>query len=388
MSAPIDPVLVAPSQSSPTGWRDGLTRIVNARGTFTPLGVSRSSPAVQAAAAEALGAFVRIDELHRKVAADLALLAGAQAGMVTHCTASSLTVAVAALMAADDPQRVAQLPDARGMPHRIVIPAGHDVDYGHPLAVAVRLAGATVQVVEGGPDALATVLRGEAVAGLLAVTSRLVNPSQTLDPVQAVALARGAGVPLVIDAAAQDLRLAELVATGADLVLVSAQKYLAGPTAGLIVGTEPLVRACVAQERGIGRAMKPSKEALAGVWAALQERRSMDRPAWQDAQRRKVRALNEALDGVPGLHAVGTPDAQGLPFERVHLWVDPAHHRGGAQALAATLRAGDPSIWVMDHLAGQRVLVLELVPLQDHEISLIADRIRAWAEDRDSRLER
>lgn len=369
----------AAADLSPGGWRKGLTPIVNARGTFTPLGVSRSSPMVQATVAQALGAFVHIDELHRKVAVELARFAGAQAAAVTHCTAASLTVSVAALLAGDDPQRVAQLPDAHGMRRRIVIPAGHDVNYGHPLTIAVRLAGATVQVVDGGHEALAAALQGEDVAGLLSVWSRLVSPEKAMDPRQAVTLARGAGVPVVIDAAAQDLRLAEIVSTGADLVLVSAQKYLAGPTAGLIVGTEPLVQACIAQERGIGRAMKPSKEALAGVWAALQERRDMDRPAWQATQRRKVRSLTDALEGVPGLRVGGTADPQGLPFERVRVRVDPAYHRAGARALAEALREGDPSIWVMDHLAEQGELIMELVPLRDDEITLIADRIQAWA---------
>ncbi len=42
--------------------RYGLTRVINAAGTFTPLGVSRSPAAVGNAVAEALSAFFVIDE--------------------------------------------------------------------------------------------------------------------------------------------------------------------------------------------------------------------------------------------------------------------------------------------------------------------------------------
>ena len=40
------------------GGLQGLTPVINARGTFTPLGVSRSSAGVQQAVAEMLGRYV------------------------------------------------------------------------------------------------------------------------------------------------------------------------------------------------------------------------------------------------------------------------------------------------------------------------------------------
>ena len=43
--------------------RFGLTRVINAAGTFTPVGVSRSSDAVARATAAALGDFFVIEEL-------------------------------------------------------------------------------------------------------------------------------------------------------------------------------------------------------------------------------------------------------------------------------------------------------------------------------------
>ncbi|MEV7192750.1 aminotransferase class V-fold PLP-dependent enzyme [Streptomyces sp. NPDC093510] len=65
-------------------------------------------------------------------------------------------------------------------------------------------------------------------ACLLLVSSRLVRGAD-VPLAEAVAAAHRRGVPAVVDGAAQDLRIGELPATGADLVLVSGQKYLGPP---------------------------------------------------------------------------------------------------------------------------------------------------------------
>ena len=65
-----------------------------------------------------------------------------------------------------------------------------------------------------------------------------------------VAACHGAGVPVIVDAAAE-YGWRDIVAAGADLVLFSAQKPLGGPTAGIVAGRRSLVRACYAQQRGM-----------------------------------------------------------------------------------------------------------------------------------------
>ncbi len=112
-----------------------------------------------------------------------------------------------------------------------------------------------------------------------------------MDLTAAVRAAHRRGVPAIIDGAGQFPRTADLLATGADAVLISAQKYLAAPTAGLVVGTHRLVRAVRAQEKGIGRGMKPTKEAIVGVLAALEEWHAMDRAKWEADQAAKVIAF-------------------------------------------------------------------------------------------------
>ncbi|WP_043364376.1 aminotransferase class V-fold PLP-dependent enzyme [Belnapia sp. F-4-1] len=355
-------------------------QLINARGTFTPLGVSRSSPRVAAAAAAALADFAIMEDLQAAAGAVIARLSGAEAGTVVHCAAAAITLAVAATMTGTSPDRVAALPDTLGMRNRVVLPATHAVNYGHPIQQAVRLAGAVPVIV--GASKLCTIaeltpeLEHPDAACLLLVSSRLVHGEEP-DLDSAVAAAHSRGLPVILDGAAQDFRMRQLLATGADLVLVSAQKYLGAPTAGLVMGRANLVAAVRAQEKGIGRGMKATKEAIAGVLAALAEREELDIAAWAAAQARIVDEFTARAGTLPGLAVWAEPDPTGLPFPRAHLRVDPDRAGMDAPELAMALRAGRPSIWVMDHRANSGELVFELVALRTDEVEAILDRLAA-----------
>jgi uncharacterized pyridoxal phosphate-dependent enzyme len=355
--------------------RHRLTEVINAKGTFTPLGVSRSSAGVAAAVAEALPEFFVMDQLADRAGEALAAATGAQAGAITHCTSASITLTIAAVMAGTDPDRIAELPNTTDLHNRVVLPAGHAVHYGQSILQAIRLSGATESIAGDetrcSVDDLDNALAGSDVACLLLVSSRLVG-GEPVDLAAAVRAAHRRGVPAIIDGAGQFPRTADLLATGADVVLVSAQKYLAAPTAGLVVGTHRLVRAVRAQEKGIGRAMKPTKESIVGVLAALEEWNAMDRAKWEADQEAKVAAFIAAANQLPGLAAEELPDPTGLPLSRVLLTVS-----GGidATALAVELEQGMPAIYVSTtrSLAGQ--LILELVPLDSDELEIILTRL-------------
>ena len=174
----------------------------------------------------------------------------------------------------------------------------------------------------------------------------------------------------------------ELVASGADAVLVSAQKYLASPTAGLIIGRADFVRDCRAQERGIGRAMKATKEAILGVVAALEERREVAPSAWRETQARKVARFVQGLRLIEGILADEVPDPAGMPLSRVRLTVAARGTDWNAAVLAARLKSATPPIWLMEHAVSEGHLFLELVPLDDAELQVILDRVAQFASDR------
>lgn len=358
--------------------RYALTPVINAAGSFTPLGVSRSSEVVREATAQALGEFLMIEELQQRAGAAIAGWTGADAGAVAHCVAGAITMAIAASIAGEDAAAIAALPEAGDRPRGVVLPAGHAVDYGHPIVQDIRLAGGVPLL--AGDEAgcsiarLEEALAGDGVACLLLVSSRLVRGAP-VDLGAAVAAAHRHSLPAFIDGAAQDMRLPELLATGADLVFASGQKYLASPTAGLVAGNTRWVRAFRAQERGIGRAMKPSKEAIVGLLAAIEQRRGLDAGQWSATQARKMEDFIERCAVLPGLRAEARADPGGMPLSRAHLHIDPGAAGIDATRLAARLADGTPSIRVMTHRLADEEIVLELVPLEPDEIEAIIDRL-------------
>jgi uncharacterized pyridoxal phosphate-dependent enzyme len=295
-----------------------------------------------------------------------------------HCVAAGITLSIAAAITGTDQTRIASLPDTRGMPDRVVIPAGHAVNYGHPIEQDIRLAGATPIFAGSAEQCSAQDTRAALahpdVACLLLISSRLVR-GQLVDLRQAIAEAHLRGVPAIIDGAAQDMRIGELLATGADLVLVSAHKYLAAPTAGLVIGRRDRIEAVRAQQKGIGRAMKPSKEAIIGVLTAIDERQQLDLPKWRETEDRKVSAFIDRAGRINGLAARSESDPAGMPFSRAHLIVDGASARLDANALADALRSGAPSIWVMEHRLPHSELILELVQVSGSELETILRRL-------------
>jgi L-seryl-tRNA(Ser) seleniumtransferase len=351
-----------------------LSVVINAKGTYTPLGVSRSSHGVAEAVAQALPEFFVMDELGDRASEAIAHVTGAQAGAVVHCTAAGITLSVAATMTGGDPRRIAALPDTTDMHNRVVLPANHVVNYGHTNLQGIRLAGAHVDLAGDETrcsiDDLEQELDGPDIACLFLVSSRLTE-GEPLDLVAAVRAAHRRGVPAIIDGAAQFPRIADLLATGADLVLVSGQKYLGSPTAGLVVGSWSLVQSVRAQEKGIGRVMKPTKEAVIGVLAALEQWQAFDRVKWEADELAKVVAFAEAAGKIPGVSARVEPDLTGLQVSRAVLTVP------DAKRLATELEAGSPSIYVMTDRVDANELVLELVPLTSEEISAVLARL--WA---------
>ncbi|MFN2159049.1 MAG: aminotransferase class V-fold PLP-dependent enzyme [Anaerolineales bacterium] len=365
--------------------RYNFTELINARGTYTPLGVSRSSEFVCQSVAEALSNFYLIDELQNEASRVISHWSGAEAGAVTHCTSAGITLSVAAAMAGDSLEKVAALPNTNGMPDRVVMPAGHVVNYGHSILQDLRLAGAKPFL--AGTEQLCTrediedELTYKDTACLLLVSSRLVK-GDSINFKDAVEAAHRRGVPAIVDGAAQDLRVKELLATGADLVLVSAQKYLAGPTAGLVIGKAELVRAVRAHEKGIGRGMKATKEGIIGALAAIEQRKALGIANWMDEQEKKTKAFVRAANNIKNIEAWMEPDPIGLPFSRIFMRIKPNTAGISAKLLQSKLRASTPSIRVMKDRYGSDQILLELVPLTDDEVEIILEKINAFFNER------
>ena len=360
--------------------RFGLRRVINACGKMTHLSGAIVLPEIAAAAAESMNHFFVLDELQAAAGRIIADACGAESGCVTACTAAGITLSVAASMTGTSLPQVLQLPDTTGMPNRVLIQKGHCVNYGNPITQAIRLAGAVpveVGVVNRCTlDELRHELERGGVTAIVHVESHHTVRYGWVKLPDVTALAHEFNVPVIVDGAAQDQRLRELIDDGADIVLTSAHKYLCSTTGGVVAGRKDLVDAVYLQNRGIGRPMKAGKEAIVGAMAALQFRASQDMTAWTAEQDRKVQLVISRLDDLPGLTLSIDADPNGCPFSRARLTLDPNAAAHSAESLDAALTKGDPAIMMRAHHTDEGYLNLDAIELTDAEIETACREIR------------
>ena len=362
----------------------GLRRVINACGKMTHLSGAIVLPEIATAAAESLSHFFVLDELQAVAGKVIADATGSESGCVTACTAAGITLSVAASLTGQSLPRVLQLPDASGMPSRVLIQKGHCVNYGNPITQSIRLAGATP--VEMGtvnrcsPDFIRYELEKGGVAAIVHVESHHTVRYGWVPLPQVVELAHEFSVPVIVDGAAQDQRLRELIGTGADIVLTSAHKYLCSTTGGIVAGRKDLVDAVYLQNRGIGRPMKAGKEAIVGAMAALEFRGGQDIAAWTAEQDRKMNLVIERLSGVDGLELSVDPDPNGCPFSRARLTLDPVRLGHSAATLNETLLSGDPAIFLRAHHTDEGYVNVDTIEMTDDEIELTCAKIREFLQ--------
>ncbi len=340
--------------------RHKVRRIVNAIGTSTIVGANVAPPEVIAAAAEALAANCEIDELQRAACRAIAQATGAEAGCVTSSASSGIAIATAACMTGPDLSKILRLPDSEGLANEVVLQQAHDVNFGAPISQMVRLSGARVMRIGTANHCDAFHLRGALsprTAAVLYVVNGAVSSVADLVPLeQCVALASAAGVPVIVDAAAEtDVR--PFLQAGASIVITSGHKAMGAPTSGLLCGRKELIRACYLQNWGIGRAMKVGKEGVAGLIAAVERWYSRDPNAETDCYAAVTALFAAKLE----VHQTDAP-------HRIRIVVTRE-----ARHIANLLREGDPPIWVND--ATGRTLVLDLRNLTLADAAQAAERI-------------
>ncbi len=149
---------------------------------------------------------------------------------------------------------------------------GHNVNFGAPVGTMVNLGGG--KVVEAGyanecsAAQLAAAINAN-TAAILYIKSHHCVQKSILSVAEAAEVAKAHGLPLIVDAAAEeDLRL--YYNQGADLVIYSGAKAIEGPTSGLVLGKRQYVEWVKQQANGIGRAMKVGKEGILGLTHAIE----------------------------------------------------------------------------------------------------------------------
>ncbi|KRB21156.1 MULTISPECIES: aminotransferase class V-fold PLP-dependent enzyme [Mesorhizobium] len=366
--------------------RLGLRPIINVSGTMTALGASIIVPEAIRAMAEMASQWVEMDDLQRAASTVVARLTGGEAGFITACCASGITMAIAGAMTGTNLLAIERLPDDTGdLKSEVVIQLGHIVNYGAPIDQSVRVAGA--KVVPAGTVSVTQdyhvreAINERTAAGLYVVAHHTVQYGM-LSLEEFCEICHAKGVPVIVDAASEyDLR--GFLARGADVVIYSGHKFLSGPTSGIVTGRKDLVRAAYLQNRGVARAMKVGKESIAGTMAALEAWETRDHDG---IRRREEAALNlwkDALQGITGIFAKIIPDPTANPLDRLQIFVSP-ESRFTAAGLTSALASGSPPIIVRNHEIERGHFFLDPCNLHPGEAEIVGERLRAilTAKDR------
>ncbi len=334
----------SPTRQAGIYQRLGLRPFINAGGSYTRYGGSLMAPPVIRSMEEASGQYVSIQELQEAAGQEIAARVGAEAALVTCGCAAALTLGTAACVTGCDEEKMSRLPDTRGMKNEVILQKSHRVEYDH----AVRNVGVRLIEVESRREL-------EAAIGSRTAMLFFLNMAQHRGRIQRkeyVEIARDAGVPCLVDAAA-DIppveNLTDLIGLGFDLAAFSGGKGIRGPqSSGLLLGRKDLIRAAFLNASPnpdrIGRVSKVGKEEIAGLCKALELYLKRDHQADWRRWERQLEVIGEAFGGIPGItasHFVPVISSQ-VPHLAVE-WDDRMLKFSKEQFMEA-LRRGEPRI--------------------------------------------
>lgn len=327
--------------------RIGVNRIINASGATTAVGGTLMVPEALAAMNEAAQSFVVIKELNARVGEAIAKATGAEAGYVTSGSASGMLLAVAACITGTDRARAKRLPDTRGMPNEVIIHKSHHLSYEQMF----RAPGATLVEIGGLNRTEEWELESainERTAAIAYIDSFNVGQG-ALDFDTVVEIAHRHGKPVIVDAASTlppAGHLTRWISQGADLVIYSGGKGIRGPQdSGLLAGRKDLIDAAVihgSPNAGIGRGMKTSKEAIAGLFAALEWFTTHDHEGEYREKVEQATRMQADLEERADTRCILFADPEQYPAPL--LGVHPRDRAWDADQVIAELKRGTPPI--------------------------------------------
>lgn len=341
---------VTPTQAPASGAIDyydklGVTKRINAAGTYTYLTGCLMPPSVQAAVAEAAKHPVFLEDLQQAAGKYLAQKLRCESAMVTAGAASAVTLGTAGCMTvANGPTAGHLMPtDMAGLKNEVITQKAHRYEYDH----AMRNCGIRFVEVE-------TMEQYEAAFTPNTAMCFFYNAADggQISRQDWIRVAHAHNVPCLNDAAADVPPISNLwnyTQMGFDLVAFSGGKGMRGPqNAGLLLGRADLIAAATKNncpnDDVVGRGMKVAKEQIVGMVAAIDWFTSQSDAEFEKEFRRRCDVIAAQLKDIPTVTAEVfiPPVANNVP----HLLIryDESRVKIAPKAVSKALRAGTPSI--------------------------------------------
>jgi len=388
--------------------RFGVEPLINLVGPWTAYGGALMDKEALEAMNEAVNESVRLEELQATASKILAPITHAEAAIVTAGAAAAMTLSTAACIAGFDVVKMNRLPDTTGIPNEIIIPWPHISTYNHAFrAAGARLVG--VGMVSGfRPISEAYQVHKENIEAAINEKTVAIAYTARRDSYPALEdvteVGRKYHIPVIADAAAQVPPIENLhrfIDLGADLVCISGGKGIRGPQAsGILCGRSDLVASAAIQmldivgsfeswnppvslipkkkltgppERGIGRGMKVSKEAIIGLLVALEnltEDKFIKKIGYLIKLLESIRAR---LDGVTGLEMELTDTKDYYPS--LVIKIDEQAVGKSAAEVSQELKDGKPCIYVGDMHLHLGIIRINSVNMDEEKTKITSERL-------------
>ncbi|MGX7126773.1 DgaE family pyridoxal phosphate-dependent ammonia lyase [Enterococcus viikkiensis] len=351
----------------------GLKEVINASGKMTILGVSKVSENVLAAQRFGGEHFFEMSELAIQTGAYIAKLLKVEDAQIVSSASAGIAQSVAAIIGQGSLYHVYHPYTDRIKQREIILPKGHNVDYGTPVEVMVSQGGG--QVVEAGyANGCSTeqveMMITENTAALLYIKSHHTVQKSMLTVEEAVMVAHKHQLPLILDVAAEE-DLFKYSQAGADLVIYSGAKAIEGPSSGLVIGKGQYIEWLRLQGKGIGRAMKIGKDNILGLTQALADRLENGSESGESMKQRLAPFIS-ALNQITGLKATIVQDGAGRDIYRASVKLQ----ERSAKEVIAALKSADPAIYTREYQANNGIIEFDIRAVDASELEKIITRLK------------
>ncbi len=360
----------------------GIEPVINCRGTFTIIGGSIERPEVLKAQEAASGQFVQYDELATGIGKKLAALTKTEWGIVTAGCAAALKHVTAACVTGGNPEKLIRIPDLSGFDKdEVIVPRASRNAYDH----AVRNIGVKMITVDT-PEEMAKAINSR-TAMIYMMTSPASDTGQPFSLEVMAEIAKPHGVPILVDAAAENLTIPPVhLERGGTVVAYSGGKAICGPQcAGVVLGDKNLLMStwqASSPHHGPGRDNKVGKEEMLGMLAAVEAWTTRDHDkewqTWMD----RLDYIAQKVTKVKGVESsIQMPDdskvsALNNRAPRLILHWDPAELNITGYQVAEDCARKPPRLAIGDHDEdGKASINITPSQMQDGQEKIVADRL-------------
>ncbi|MBV7390675.1 DgaE family pyridoxal phosphate-dependent ammonia lyase [Enterococcus alishanensis] len=352
----------------------GLKEVINASGRMTILGVSKVSENVLTAQRFGGEHFFEMSQLAIQTGAYLAKLLKVEDAQIVSSASAGIAQSVAALIGAGDLYHAYHPYTDKINKREIILPKGHNVDYGTPVEVMVEQGGG--QVIEAGyanmcgPDHLEMMIT-EKTAAILYIKSHHTVQKSMLTVAETATVAKAHKIPLIVDAAAEE-DLFKYIQAGADLVIYSGAKAMEGPSAGLVIGKKEYIEWIRLQGKGIGRAMKIGKDNILGFTQAVEDYLVHGSEAGSEMKARMLPFIAD-LNEISDLSAEVVQDGAGRDIYRASVKVSGEKN---AKQVIEELKEKDPAVYTREYQANNGIIEFDVRSVNQSEMTKIVNRLK------------